>query len=107
MKDKGSGPYGLETIRDLFADAHDSVVMLIFDVWKEKDSKERTQVRLPYMKIEEVVDKYGDFVYSGWYTEGWINNRYKASMWASADAEHRVDWQLYEHWPELWKEEEK
>ena len=98
----GSGPYGLDTLKDKFADAHDSVVMLIFDVWKENGSS--TQVRLPYMNIEEVVEKYGDFVYSGWYTERWIDGRYKASLWAIADSERRVDPWLYEHWPELWGE---
>ena len=101
----GSGPYGLETLRDKFKDAHNSKVMLIYDVWKEKGGKERTQVRLPYMNIEEIVDKYGDFIYDGWYTEGWTEDgKWKASLWAMADKEHRVDAELYENWPQLWED---
>lgn len=94
----------MPTLKDKFADAHDSVVMLIFDVWKEEGKPDKTQVRLPYMKIEDVVEKYGNFVYSGWYTEGWTDGRYKASLWTLADTERRVDPWMYEHWPELWED---
>ena len=118
----GSGPYGLETLRDKFDGHKDSKVMLIFDVWKAEGSTDRTQVRLPYMNIEDVVEKYGDFVYDGWYTEGWVEDpqggaevtdiltgekvkgRHKASLWAMADKEHSVDPDLYENWPKLWEE---
>ena len=94
----------MKTLREAFADAHNSVVMLIFDVWKEKGSTERTQVRLPYMPIEEVVEKYGDFYYTGWYTEGrTAAGRWKASLWAIADEERRVDPWLSENWTQLWK----
>lgn len=97
----------MKMLREAFADAHDSVVMLIFDVWKEKGSTERTQVRLPYMPIEEVVEKYGDFYYTGWYTEGWTEDgRWKASLWAMADEERRVDPWMYENWPQLWEEKD-
>lgn len=95
----------MKTLREAFTDAHNSVVMLIFDVWKEKGSTERTQVRLPYMPIEEVVEKYGDFYYTGvWYTEGWTAaGRWKASLWAMADEERSVDPWLYKNWPQLWE----
>lgn len=94
----------MKTLRETYADAHNTVVMLIFDVWKEKGSTERTQVRLPYMPIEEVVEKYGGFWYEGWYTEGWTEDgRWKASLWAMADEDHRVDPWMYENWPQLWK----
>ena len=96
----------MKTLREAFGGEHDSNVMLIFDVWREEGKADRTQVRLPYMNIEEVVEKYGDFWYGGWYTEGWTEDgRWKASLWALADKAHRVDRWLYEHWPELWKEE--
>lgn len=95
----------MKTLREEFANANNSVVMLIFDVWKEKGSTERTQVRLPYMPIEEVVEKYGSFIYDGWYTEGWTKyGRWKASLWAMADEQHRVNRELYENWPQLWNE---
>ena len=32
----GTGKYGLDTIRDKFANDHHSTVTLIFNVWKEK-----------------------------------------------------------------------
>ena len=98
----------MKTLREAYADAHNSVVMLIFDVWKEKGSTERTQVRLPYMPIEEVVEKYGDFYNTGvWYTEGWTEDgRWKASLWAMADEERRVDPWLYENWPQLWEKKD-
>lgn len=63
----------METLREKFAGDHDSYVMLIFDVWKDSEHTDRTQVRLPYMNIEDVVKKYGDFIYSGWYTERWTD----------------------------------
>lgn len=95
----------LRTLKDVYGDANNSVVMLIFDVWKEEGSTARTQVRLPYMPIEEVVDEYGDFIYECWYTEGWTEDgRWKASLWAMADKERRVDPWLYENWPKLWEE---
>lgn len=117
----GSGPYGLETLRDKFDGHKDSKVMLIFDVWKAEGSTDRTQVRLPYMNIEDVVEKYGDFVYDGWYTEGSVEDstgdvefkdmiteeiikgRYIGSLWAMADEKRRVDPDLYENWPKLWE----
>ena len=78
----------MKTLREAFADAHDSVVMLIFDVWKEKGS-----------------EKYGDFYYTGWYTEGWTEDgRWKASLWVmTADEKRSVDSWLYENWPKLWE----
>ena len=95
----------MKTLREEFKDAHNSVVMLIYDVWKKEGSTERTQVRLPYMPIEEVVEKYGDFISTGWYTEGWTNDgRWKASLWAMADEERSVDPWLYKNWPQLWEE---
>ena len=100
----GSGPFGLRTIRDVFEGEDKSIVMLIFDVWESSGSTRRTQVRLPYMKIEDVVEKYGDFIYDGWYTEGFDGERIKASLWACADKDRRVDPWLYNHWPELWNE---
>lgn len=102
----GSGPYGLETLRDKFDGDNKSKVMLIFDVWKAEGSTDRTQVRLPYMNIEDVVEKYGNFVYDCWYTEGWEKEtcRTVASLWAIADKEHSIDPDLYENWPRLWKE---
>ena len=100
----GTGKYGLDTIRDKFADTDKYKVMLIFDVWKEEGKPARTQVRLPYMNIEDVVEKYGDFIYDCWYTEGFENGRTVASLWAMADEKHAVDPWLYEHWPELWKD---
>ena len=94
----------MKTLRELYAGCNNTVVMLIFDVWKEKGSTERTQVRLPYMPIEEIVEKYGDFYYTGWYTEGWTeDDKWKASLWAMADETRRIDPWMYEHWPELWK----
>ena len=95
----------MKTLKEMFAGSNNYVVTLIFDVWKEKGSTERTQVRLPYMPIEEVVKKYGNFEYHSWYTEGWTDDgRWKASLWAWADKEHSVDPYLYENWPKLWKE---
>lgn len=95
----------MKTLRETYAGCNNTVVMLIFDVWKEKGSTERTQVRLPYMPIEEIVEKYGDFYYTGWYTEGWTEDgKWKASLWAMADKEHRVDAELYENWPQLWED---
>jgi hypothetical protein len=94
----------MTTLKEKFVNDHNTVVMLIFDVWKEKGSTERTQVRLPYMPIEEVVEKYGDFYYEGWYTEGWTEDgKWRASLWAWASDGHRVDPDLYENWPKLWK----
>lgn len=95
----GSGKYGLETLRDRFGTAHQSRVMLIYDVWKEKGKTERTQVRTPYMNIEDIVKEFGDFIYGGWYTEGWFDDgRIKASLWAIPDDEHSIDPVLYENW---------
>lgn len=94
----------MKTLRELYENDHNHVVTLIFDVWKEEGSTEHTQVRLPYMPIEEVVEKYGDFYHDGWYTEGWTEDgRWKASLWAVANADYRVDPWLYENWPKLWK----
>ena len=94
----GSGPYGLNTVRDEFADANDSVVMVIYDLWREKGAKDKTQVRTDYMMIEDVVKEFGDCIYQGWYTEGWEDERLKASMWIMADEKHRVDPVLYDNW---------
>lgn len=98
----------MKTLREEFKDTKKYKVMLIFDVWKESGKPDRTQVRLPYMNIEDVVERYGDFTYSGWYTEGWDKEtgRVVASLWALADEKHRVDPNLYANWPKLWKEEE-
>ena len=94
----------MKTLRETYAGCNNTVVMLIFDVQKEKGSTERTQVRLPYMPIEEIVEKYGDFYYTGWYTEGWTEDgKWKASLWAMADETRRIDPWMYEHWSELWK----
>lgn len=95
----------METLREKFAGDHNSYVMLIFDVWKDSEHTDRTQVRLPYMNIEDVVKKYGDFIYSGWYTEGWTEDgRWKASLWAmTADEKRSVDSWLYKNWPKLWE----
>ena len=95
------------SLKEKFAGCNNSKVMLIFNVWKEKGSTKYTQVRLPYMNIEEVVEKYGDFGYDGWYTEGWETEtgRTVASLWAYADDKHRVDSDLYENWPKLWEKE--
>jgi hypothetical protein len=94
----------MKTLRETYAGYNNIVVRLIYDVWKEEGSTARTQVRLPYMPIEEVVEKYGDFIYDGWYTEGWTEDgRWKASLWAIADKKRRIDPWMYEHWPELWK----
>lgn len=95
----------MKTLRETYAGCNNTVVMLIFDVWKEKGSTERTQVRLPYMPIEEIVEKYGDFYYTGWYTEGWTEDgRWKASLWAMADKDRRVDPWMYENWSQLWED---
>lgn len=93
------------TIREVLDGKHNSKVMLIFDVWKEKGSIDRTQVRLPYMNIEDVVWKYGDFDYVAWYTEGFDaeTGRTIASLWAFADEERIVDPDLYENWTKLWE----
>lgn len=95
----------MKTLKEEFGDSNKYKVMLIFDVWKEKGSTDRTQVRLPYMNIEEIIEKYGNFIYCGWYTEGWENEtgRIVASLWAYADDKHRVDPNLYENWPKLWE----
>lgn len=98
----------MKTLKEAFSNANNSRVMLIFDVWKEKGSTKRTQVRLPYMNIEDVVEKYGDFWYECWYTEGWTEDgRWKASLWAGADEKHRVDPWLYENWAKLWDVERR
>lgn len=94
----GTGKYGLDTIRDKFAGDHHSTVTLIFDVWKEEGKPTRAQVRLPYMKIEDVVEQYGDFFYECWYTEEFENGRTVASLWAIPDEKHAVDPWLYELW---------
>ena len=99
----GTGKYGLDTIRDKFAGTDKYKVMLIFDVRKDEYTLARTWVRLPYMNIEDVVEKYGDFVFEWWHTEGFENGRTVASLWAMADDKHAVDPWLYEHWRELWK----
>ena len=90
----------METLREKFAGVHKSKVRLIYDVWKEKGSVEREQIQLPYMNIEEVIDRYGDFIYHCWYTDGWEKEtgRTLASLWAFADDKHRVDPVLYEKW---------
>lgn len=97
----------METLKEKFGGSDKCKVMLIFDVWKDNDkgNTDRTQVRLPYINIEEVVEKYGDFIYSGWYTEGWEpeTGRTVASLWAYADDKHRIDPDLYENWPKLWE----
>ena len=95
----------MERLKEKFSGSNKCKVMLIFDVWKEKGTTCRTQVRLPYMNIEEVIEKYGDFIYSGWYTEGWEpeTGRIIASLWAYADDKHRIDPDLYENWPKLWE----
>ena len=51
----------MERLKEKFSGSNKCKVMLIFNVWKEKGSTCRTQVRLPYMNIEEVIEKYGDF----------------------------------------------
>ena len=86
------------TIREVFKGENTQRVRVIYDVWKEHESPARTQVRTDYMDIEEAVDKYGDFIYWSWYTEGFSNERTVASMWAFADKAHRVDPELYERW---------
>lgn len=95
----------METLKEKFGGSNKYKVMLIFDVWKEKGNTDRTQVRLPYMNIEEIVEKYGTFLYEGWYTEGWENetDRIVASLWAYADDKHRIDPDLYKNWPKLWE----
>ena len=95
----------MKTLKEIFGASNKYKVMLIFDVWKENEGTDRTQVRLPYMNIEDVIEKYGNFVYWGWYTEGWENEtgRIVASLWAYADDKHRIDPDLYENWPKLWE----
>ena len=95
----------MKTLKEVFADSNNYKVMLIFDVWKEKGSTDRKQVRLPYTNIEEIVEKYGDFHYECWYTEGWEKEtgRTIASLWAFADKEHRVDPDLFDNWTKLWE----
>ena len=95
----------MERLKEKFSGNNKYKVMLIFNVWKEKGSTDITQVRLPYMNIEEVIEKYGDFIYSGWYTEGWEpeTGRIIAALWAYADDKHRIDSDLYENWPKLWE----
>ena len=88
----GSGKYGLETLRDKFEGSEKYRVSLIYDVWKEKGKPERTQVQTKYLDIEDVVKEFGDFIYEGWYTEGWFDDgRIKASLWAIADASHSYE----------------
>ena len=85
----GSGPYGLETVKDKFKGCNDSVVRVIYDAWEKPGSTNKTQIRTDYMPIEDAVKEYGDCVYSGWYTDGWTKDgRWKASMWISADKKH-------------------
>lgn len=88
----GSGRYGLETLRDKFEGKDRYRVRLIYDVWKEPGKPERTQVRTPYMDIEEAVSRYGNFIYTSGYTEGWCDDgRTKLSIWAIADESHATD----------------
>lgn len=90
----------MKTLREEFGGASKSRVMLIYDVWRTKGGTERVQVRTDYMDIEEVVSQYGDFIYDGWYTEGWFpeDGRTKASLWACATGERRVNPVLYDNW---------
>lgn len=88
----------LATLRDKFDGCNESIVQVIYDVWKAKGSYVRTQVRTPYIKIEDAVAEYGDCIFDCWYTEGWRYGRTVASIWIMGDEKHRVDPGLYENW---------
>lgn len=89
-----------DKVRDHFKDAHDSIVMVIYDVWDMPGSRNRAQVRTEYMDIEDAVKEFGDCIFTGWYTEKWnaTRQRWIATMWIGADEKHRIDPVLYERW---------
>lgn len=87
-----------ETIRDRFGESNGYRVQVIFDVWEKRGSKNRRQLRTKYMDIEDVVQKYGDFIYGGWHIEGWWKDgKVKAILWANptGDAAYMNHWRVH------------
>ena len=87
-----------DKLREQFKGANKSIVYLIYDVWRAPGCSDRAQVRTDYMKIEDAAEKYGDFTFDSWYTEGFKDGRTVAAVWVSAPLNKAIDPELYEKW---------
>lgn len=78
----GSGKYGLDTVKDVCGVGNHIgwTVMVIYDVWDSPESTHREQKKLLNVNLEKFIEKYGDWLYQGWYTTGMK----EADMWVSA-----------------------
>lgn len=55
-------------------------VNIHYDVWDSPGSTHREQKSLIDVDLEEFIEKYGDWIYEGWYTTG----NHTADMWVGA-----------------------
>ena len=83
-----------QTLKEIAEKYPDVTFNLIYDVWKEPGSTERTQVHVKGLSAKALAEKYGDFTYDGWYTTGVSPD--SADVWATATDSRAYDKSLFE-----------
>lgn len=73
-----------ETVKEVLEkDTQTSEVMIIWDMWEKPGSTNKNQYKSGYITKAEAIEKYGDFIYRGWYTSGYSElGGFKADIWA-------------------------
>ena len=73
-----------KTLKEILSNEDNvSEVMIIWDMWDKPGSTNREQHNSGYIKKEDAIKKYGDFIYGHWYTSGYSEfGGFKADIWA-------------------------